>query len=392
MKAMNKMMLGTSGWSYKEWIGPFYKKTDKRMLSAYSKVFTTVEINSTFYRYPTKGMATGWLRYSPQDFVFTAKVPRLITHEKRLDPNQGVKEDLDRFCELMEPLSLNGKLGCLLIQLPPSLEFDTELLESFFRILPPIPDFAVEFRDLSWMREETWELLGKYKVAYTVVDEPLLPPEVHVTSKIVYFRWHGKGSRPWYNYRYGLKELEPWVPKIKEVAHKAETVYGYFNNHYHGYAVENCLQILEMLGGLTLKQTEAKKSIENHFKMLGKVGKPSLDAFIKPREPVPRNLLETLIDKPRLGRARRIKDEELAIQEISDTVVRALIRDYRIIIDLENRLVLHDCSDWNRVSSQKQFCKHVGKLFLSLPKEHAQDILNQIVKEKESWEFKPYAE
>ncbi|UCD73491.1 MAG: DUF72 domain-containing protein, partial [Candidatus Bathyarchaeota archaeon] len=319
--------------------------------------------------------------------------PRLITHEKRLDLDQGVEEDLSSFCELMEPLSLNGKLGCLLIQLPPSLEFDPELVESFFKVLPTAISFAVEFRDLSWMTEETWELLRKYDVAYTIVDEPLLPPEMQLTSKIAYFRWHGKGTRPWYNYRYDKDELKPWVPKIKEIAGKADKVYGFFNNHYHGYAVENCLQVLEMLGELTPRQTEAKKNIENHFEMLVKVQKPSLESFIEPKKLMKmtaRDLLKTFIDRQRLRRARDIKDRELSIQEVTDKQVKALIRDYRITIDLEKQLILHDCSDWERVSSDKRFCKHIGKLFLSLEKKKTSDILKQIRSEKESWQFKSY--
>jgi uncharacterized protein YecE (DUF72 family) len=387
-------MLGTSGWSYREWIGPFYKKGVKSMLSAYTKVFETVEINSTFYRYPTKGMAMGWQRYSPADFVFVAKIPRLITHEKRLDLNQGVEDDLTRFCELMEPLSLNGKLGCLLIQLPPSLEFNPELVESFFKILPTNINFAVEFRDLSWMTEETWKLLRKYKVTYTIVDEPLLPPKIQLTSKIAYFRWHGKGTKPWYNYQYAKDELEPWVPKVKEIAEKADKVYGFFNNHYHGYAVENCLQVLEMLSELKPRQAEAKTNIENHFETLDRIETPSLEAFMESETRIDKTaeeLLKAFTDRQRLRRAQQIKDQELTIEEATKKQIKAKIRDYRIIIDLEKLLIMHDCSDWARVSPEKRFCKHIGKLFLTLEKEKTSEILEQILKKKESWEFKPYA-
>src|SRR4030042_3573445 len=145
-----KVLMGTSGWSYKEWIGPFYSKTDRSMLQAYTKVFRTVEIDSTFYRYPSKGTVMGWTRYSPEEFVYTAKLPGLITHEKNLDLSKGVEEDLKVFVELMEPLYLNGKLGCILIQLPPKFGFNPEKLERFLEILPTQVNFAVEFRDKSW--------------------------------------------------------------------------------------------------------------------------------------------------------------------------------------------------------------------------------------------------
>jgi uncharacterized protein YecE (DUF72 family) len=153
-----KVFLGTSGWSYKEWIGPFYSKEDKSMLRAFTKVFKTVEIDSTFYRYPSKGTVMGWTKYSPEGFVYTAKLPGLITHEKKLDLSAGVEEDLQKFVELMEPLSLSGKLGCILIQLPPRFDYKPKELEDFFKILPTHIRFAVEFRDRSWMRPETWGL------------------------------------------------------------------------------------------------------------------------------------------------------------------------------------------------------------------------------------------
>lgn len=261
---MDNVFLGTSGWSYKEWIGPFYSKGDKSMLRAYGRVFKTTEINTTFYRYPTKEMVMGWARYSPSDFVFSAKLPKLITHKKKLDLEAGVEEDLQKFCETMRILLLDGKLACLLIQLPPKYEYDIDHLESFFKILPLDFKFAVEFRNLSWMRNETWDLLKKYEVAYTIVDEPLLPPEIHITSNIAYFRWHGKGRNPWFNYRYSKDELEPWIPKVKATSNKAKKVYGYFNNHFHGHAPENCLQVLEMLGMLKPNQQEAMERVKRH--------------------------------------------------------------------------------------------------------------------------------
>lgn len=387
------VLLGTSGWSYRDWVGPVYRKKKESKLKAYCKIFKTVEIDSTFYRYPSKGTVMGWTRYSPEDFKFSAKLPRLITHEKMLNLEQGVKEDLDRFCELIKPLLLNGKLACLLIQLPPKYEFDLDHLEGFLEILPSEFNFAIEFRDLSWMREETWKVLKKHRVAYTIVDEPLLPPEPHVTADIAYFRWHGKGSRPWYNYLYDKEELKPWVPKIEKAADKVDTVVGYFNNHYHGYAVENCLQVLEMLGALTEEQQKMKKSMEQYFERKSREirRKPAtLEAFVEAKELKLTQLLQAFMDDRRLKRAKRIKDKELEIQQVSEDQIKALIRDYHILIDLKNRVVLHDCADWSRVLPSKRFCKHVGKLMLSLDEEKAVKLLREMYAEKESWIFKPY--
>ncbi|RLI52129.1 hypothetical protein DRO61_00510, partial [Candidatus Bathyarchaeota archaeon] len=261
----DKISLGTCGWSYKEWVGPFYEKQEKSMLKAYTKIFPTVEIDSTFYAYPSKGTVMGWSKYSPEGFIFSAKLPKLITHEKRLDITQGTEDALQKFTELMEPLQITNKLGCILIQLPPSFDYEPNELEKFFRILPSDFRFAIEFRDLSWMKDETWKLLRKYQIAYTVVDEPLLPPEIHITSDFTYLRWHGHGTKPWYNYHYEKQELEPWIPKIKDTSTKVEKVYGYFNNHYHGYAPENCLEVLEMLGIITSEQNKIKQNIKKYF-------------------------------------------------------------------------------------------------------------------------------
>lgn len=389
---VEKILLGTSGWSYREWIGPFYTKEEKSMLRAYSKAFKTVEIDSTFYRYPSKGNVMGWVKYSPEGFIYTAKLPKLITHEKKLSLSEGIEQDLQKFTELMEPLYLSGKLGCILIQLPPKFDYKPKELEDFFKILPTQIRFAVEFRDLSWMREETWALLEKYRVAYTIVDEPLLPPEIHVTSNIAYFRWHGYGTRPWYNYRYRAEQLEPWIPKVKDVAEKAEKVYGYFNNHYHGYAVENCLQVLEMLGVMTPEQKQAKTKIENHFKTTTRTREVKLEAFVQPVEPKFETLLLYFMDTERLERAQRIKDSELTIQQETDDQIRANVREYHIVIDLQNCTILHDCADWSKMLPNKRLCKHLGKLLISLNKEKATNILKQIYANKESWQFKPYME
>jgi len=394
---MGKILLGCSGWSYKDWVGPFYKAEKESMLKAYSEVFKTAEINSTFYAYPSKGTVLGWLKYTKPEFVYTAKLPKLITHQKKLNPEVGIEEDVKRFCELMQPLQLDGKLGCILVQMPPGIKFDIRLLEGFFKILPTEYRFAIEFRDLSWLQEETWRLLEKYRIAYTIVDEPLLPPEVKVTTDIAYIRWHGKGKRPWYNYCYEKKELEPWIPKVKETAKKSEKVYGYFNNHFHGYAVKNCLETMEMLDILTPEQSIAKKNIEEYFETLSKVAKQEkrpidLTAFMpeKVKEMGFNDLLSLFLPSYKIKRIKEIKDKEVVIQEMTDTQIKALVREYHLLIDFQNRIVLHDCADWSRTIFSKQFCKHVGKVMMILPKEKAIEIMRKISSEREKWRFKPY--
>jgi len=375
---MGKVLLGCSGWHYKDWIGPFYQKEDKSKLAAYSRVFNTVEIDSTFYRYPTKGMVFGWLRYTKPNFVYTAKLPKLITHTKKLDPAKGIEQDLNNFLELMEPLQLDGKLACLLAQLPPGFKFNLALMESFFSLFPPKFKLAAEFRHKSWLRNETWRLLEKYQVAYTIVDEPLLPPEVHVTSDFAYIRWHGRGEQPWYNYHY-----------------KAE-VFGYFNNHYHGYAVKNALEMTEMLGEITPEQKEVKKTVEEYLDAKAKAPPPkpalSLTAFMpeKIESMQLEELLRLFMDNNRFKRISEVKDNEVTVQEATEQSIKARVREYQVSIDVPNRLVLHDCADWSRCAPAKQFCKHVGKVMTAAPTEKAVNILKKLSVEREKWEFKPF--
>jgi uncharacterized protein YecE (DUF72 family) len=269
--------IGTSGWSYKEWEGVFYPPKEKSKLTFYSRYFKTVEIDSSFYAYPKQGMVYGLARYTPDDFTFSAKLPKLITHDKKLDLDKGVHADLVRFLRLMKPLVDKRKLGPVLIQLPPNFSYDKDVkkLKGFLGGLPGDVSFAVEFRNLSWLRPETWDILKKNDVSNTIVDEPLLPPDTVVTSKnLSFIRWHGRHDKPWYDYRYGGEELDSWVPKVKEVSSQVKKTYGYFNNHFRGCAVENALQMLEKLGAATAEQKELQKSVTQRIDDAWKRAKP----------------------------------------------------------------------------------------------------------------------
>ncbi len=395
---MSKIILGTSGWSYKDWVGPFYKTMGESKLRAYSKVFKTAEIDSTFYRFPTKGMVLGWLRYTPSDFIFAAKLPKQITHKGKLEA-KVVGADLDKFCDLMRPLQLEGKLSCLLAQLPPSLKYDSSLLENFLSSFPSQFRLALEFRHKSWLRDKIWRILGQYNAAYTIVDEPLLPPVMEVTADIAYIRWHGKGERPWYYYLYDAQELVPWVEKVKKTEEQAEKVYGYFNNHYNGYAVRNCLQFAEMIGELTGEQQEAKENIEQYFretdaaKQRKMVERGMTLAAYMPEEIKHMDfgkLLNTFMDKGRIRRAEGIGNEDIQIKKHSNDTLVASIRNYHLSVDARKHEILHDCADWSRCAPAKQFCKHVGKVMMTISKTDATKIMKQIAVEREKWQFKSF--
>ena len=202
-----------------------------------------------------------------------------------------------------------------LIQLPPQFKKDYGRLEGFLSILPTEHRFAVEFRHPSWWRDETWRILRRYGVANTIVDEPLLPPEPIVTADFSFIRWHGRGRRPWYNYRYSVEELKPWIPQLNEVSNNVKEIYGYFNNHFHGYAVENCLQVLEMLGTITPHQLEAKRRVERYIQArLERVKKPrtTILEFTPEEKGDLEKALGAFLTRERFLRAKSIDDSEVA--------------------------------------------------------------------------------
>lgn len=390
---MTYLRLGTSGWSYDEWVGPFYESRTTPKLTYYSQVFQTAEIDSTFYAYPSERMVYGWLRHSGSDFAFSAKLPQVITHEKMLGQRGPIEEDFEKFLEVMQPLSLNGKLLAILVQLPPSFRQDLDILERFLKILPKNPRFSVEFRHKSWWNEETWRLLERYRIANTIVDEPLLPSDTIVTTDFAYVRWHGRGNRIWYDYEYSNDELKPWVTKVREVSGKSERIVGYFNNHFHGYAVENCLQVLEMLGVATSKQIETKKRAEQqiHKEKTGTGATVTLTSYLPSQndgvEPSTESLLLLFMDRARLNRAKGIGDDELFFIENEPGFIRIDVRKYTVIIDMNRRTISHDCDDWRKQVQNGKFCKHLGKLFLSLKEDDARKILKTIRSDESPWQF-----
>jgi uncharacterized protein YecE (DUF72 family) len=235
------------------------------MLQQYASVFDTVELNSSFYRQPDEGTILGLTRNTKRGFMFSAKINRKFTHELRLKLNEDSQDELESFVQLFDPLLTQDRLGCFLVQLPPSLRRNDRLLEDFLAALPHRYDYVVEFRHKSWMDDSTWHILSKYQAAYCIVDEPLLPPEVHVTSSIGYIRWHGHGERPWYDYRYTQQQLQDWVPRIREIQANTKKTFGIFNNHFHGFAPENCIQTMQMLGIATPTHLKTVKRLQSYI-------------------------------------------------------------------------------------------------------------------------------
>src|SRR6266508_3330500 len=188
-----EIRLGTQGWSYTDWVGPFYPPGAKagQFLRYYSQSFDTVELDTTFYAIPQQRTVEGWLGATPDGFLFTAKLPQVITHMKRL---VNVEEDLQAFLASLEPLG--DRLGALLVQLPPDFHHDERpALESFLSQLPPGYQFAVELRHRSWIRPDVLDLLRHHQVAWTVVDLYYMPRLAEATASFAYVRWLGDRRR-----------------------------------------------------------------------------------------------------------------------------------------------------------------------------------------------------
>lgn len=255
------MLLGTCGWSYQEWVRLFYPNNRVAKLPFYAKVFDTVEVDSSFYRVPTKSMVKGWEKATGPYFKFSLKLPKTITHDKGL---VHAEDNLQTFLDVIKPLLDADKLGCLLIQLGPSFSYDRMAdLETFLGLLPPDMRFAIEFRHESWDRKETWDLLKKYNVANTITDSPIefLAKPV-ITAKHAYVRWHGRGKKIWYDYTYSEDEIRSWASKLKEIDSKVLVTYAYFNNHYSANAPRNALQLLKMSDATTEMQERIIARIE----------------------------------------------------------------------------------------------------------------------------------
>ncbi len=238
-----KVYIGCSGWNYRDWRGKFYpeKLAQKNWLQFYSEEFNTVEINSTFYRFPKDETVAKWRDTVPENFKFTLKGSRFITHMKKLNEVEESVMNFNTTAGIM-----GKKLGSVLWQLPPSLHRDDERLNGFLQLLDPKIKNVIEFRHESWYDEEVYELLKKNKAVFCSISSPRFPEEMVSTAETGYVRFHGKGKK-WYDYYYSEEELKEWAEMIKDSGLKE--IFIYFNNDIHANAPENARQLRELLKG-----------------------------------------------------------------------------------------------------------------------------------------------
>jgi uncharacterized protein YecE (DUF72 family) len=243
--AKGEVLIGTSGWVYKEWAEKFYPKDIKQRdwLPYFAERYPCVEVNSTFYRLPLAKTVARWAEIVPPGFVFVFKIWRMVSHYKKL---HGVEGALADFLRLVAPV--RGHAGPLLLQLPPGLQADVGLLEGFLKLYDKAAEdwpLAVEFRHASWYGGGITPLLDRYGVARVVHDMPgSACGEPNAGAPLVYVRYHGAGEK--YGGDYADARLAKDAKRIEAWRNDGRTVYVFFNNDRGGHALENADRLNEL--------------------------------------------------------------------------------------------------------------------------------------------------
>ena len=246
---MAEWFLGTMGFSYEDWAGPFYPENlaQSKFLKHFSRYFNAVEIDSTFYGKPRLQTVQRWYSTTPDHFRFCLKTPRSITHDKGL---RGAHLEMAEFLTVLR--ELRDKLGVVLIQLPPSFTIDqTEVLAKFLGELPSDLNYAIEFRHQSWHQTNTYELLQMHNITWAATEYPDLSRGVQLTTGYIYFRLigqHGQFERHDRQQIDRSMNLKWWYQHLDKQLDKVESIYGFFNNDYAGFGVGSCNQFKRMAG------------------------------------------------------------------------------------------------------------------------------------------------
>ncbi|EIM27223.1 DUF72 domain-containing protein [Microvirga lotononidis] len=240
-----EIRIGTSGWHYRSWHGPFYPQRlkIKDFLSYYIQRFDTAEINNSFYRLPTEHAVKTWHDSSPKGFLFAWKASRFITHMKRLN---GIEESIDLVFGRMN--ALGDKFGPVLFQLPPTFKADDETRERVARCLSLVPDgrrCAFEFRHPSWYEEPALRILRDHNAALCISDHADAPAPWEATADFVYLRAHGTNGR--YAGSYSAGTLQDWAQRIGEWRKGGRSVYAYFDNDIKSAAPGDAQTLLRLM-------------------------------------------------------------------------------------------------------------------------------------------------
>lgn len=240
-----RIHIGTSGWSYEHWNGVLYPYESKPWdrLKYYEDKYDTVELNISFYRWPTVAAFKSWQHKLPHDFLLSVKAPRYLTHTKRL-------YEPEKWIEKIKPCwhALADKRAVLLVQLSPNFTFDYERLHYFLQYVPSWMKMSLEFRHSSWHQEPVFDLLERYGVAYCIMSGAHLPCIVRTTAPFVYVRMHGPDHQQLYGGSYTDTDLQWWAQHIREWERLGKQVFVYFNNDGEGNAVRNANALKYLLG------------------------------------------------------------------------------------------------------------------------------------------------
>ena len=239
---MQTIHIGTSGFYYEHWVGSFYPAhlPKAEWLPHYASRFKSVELNTTFYHLPKQSTLLHWLEATPEDFVFSLKGPREITHYKKL---HEVRDELLRFIHLVKPLK--AKLGVILFQLPPSLHLDMPLLDRFLDSLPYGYRYALEFRHDTWLDRAIYDLLRLHNVALCIDDYEKRQTPFIATADFLYIRRHGENGR--YAGRYTPEALHELAGKIETFMAEGKSVFCYFNNDFEAAACQDAAALTQLL-------------------------------------------------------------------------------------------------------------------------------------------------
>jgi uncharacterized protein YecE (DUF72 family) len=239
-----RLHVGTSGYNYPEWRGTFYpeKFPTSKMLAFYAERFTTVEVNYTFYRVPTPALLEGWAKGTPENFMFTLKAPRRITHDSKL---QRCEELTQVFCKTAA--GLGTKLGVLLFQLPPTFKRDDAVLAAFTELLPEGTRAAFEFRHDSWHDEAVFDLLRRRNLALCVADSEKMSTPVLATANYSYFRLRDEG--------YVEADIQKWASVITGLA-GPEDAYVYFKHEEEGKGPAFAASLLSIANSTAIRSAQ----------------------------------------------------------------------------------------------------------------------------------------
>jgi uncharacterized protein YecE (DUF72 family) len=240
---MARVLVGTSGWHYDSWRGPFFPKRLplKSQLQFYASQFPTAELNGVFYRTPTPAAVQSWRDQTGKDFVFAWKASKFITHWKRLSENSV------NSLELLENrlTLLDSKVGPILFQLPPTFKADPDRLRNFFEMLPNTRRYSFEFRDPSWYAPRILKMLTERNISLCLSDHHDAPAPWKRTADFVYIRGHGPGGQ--YKGHYPKITLTEWASRIRAWKKQGRDVYVYFDNDQKSAAPTDALKLRQML-------------------------------------------------------------------------------------------------------------------------------------------------